>query len=143
MAIELAGSFVTGLGVEDRLVLANQGIELGAKNAIVVPDPSFVEDYGVGGAIAPGADASYARRVSLAVADLSPLVARPGSPDDVASAEELASDVHSEFDSARLTPSGITGLSIGDLCCAESRLVGLVKGIQGVVYVASHPMESL
>ena len=65
------------------------------------------------------------------------------SKGDPLDAEELASDVHSEFESARLLPSGTNGVSIGDLCCAESRLVGLVKGIQGVVYVASHPMESL
>ena len=85
-------------------------------------------------------------------------------------AEELADDVHSEFESARafscyrtlaiqplfdmpandpafgiagLIPSGTVGLLVGDLSCAESRLVGLVRGLQGVVYVASHPMEAL
>jgi len=66
-----------------------------------------------------------------------------GGEGDPLDPKELASDVHSEFESARLLPSGTNGVSIGDLCCAESRLVGLVKGIQGVVYVASHPMESL
>ena len=74
--------------VEDRLVLANQGIELGAKNAIVVPDPDFVRRYGVGQALGPDPDASYRRRVSLDIGDLTPLVARPGSPDAIAEAEE-------------------------------------------------------
>jgi len=63
------------------------------------------------------------------------------SVDDLDS-EELANDVQSEFESAKLMQP-IPGIHVGDLSCAESRLVGLVKGIQGVVYIASHPMESL
>ena len=43
--------------------------------------------------------------------------------------EELAADVASEFEQARFVyPSGSKEVAVGDLGCAESRLVSAVKG---------------
>ena len=65
------------------------------------------------------------------------------SDDEALSPSSLANDVKHEFESARYMETPAKGISVGDLGCAESRLVGLVRGIKGVVYVASHPMEPL
>ena len=65
------------------------------------------------------------------------------SDDEALSPSSLANDVKHEFESARYMETPAKDISVGDLGCAESRLVGLVRGIKGVVYVASHPMEPL
>jgi len=67
---------------------------------------------------------------------------------DIASctAAELAQDVACEYAQAKFTYPSMSGsrdLAVGDLSCAESRLVSAVKGIKGVVFLASHPMEPL
>ena len=49
-----------------------------------------------------------------------------------------------EFTQAQYTyPGGKTDVAVGDLGCAESRLVSNVKELRGVVFLASHPMEPL
>ena len=56
----------------------------------------------------------------------------------------MASDVHSEYDSlASLCKVPDCNLLTGDLTVAESRLMLRVKGVRGIVYVASHEMDPL
>jgi 3-isopropylmalate/(R)-2-methylmalate dehydratase large subunit len=68
-ALEFAGA---ELGLDDRLVLANMSVEMGAKNGIFP------------GAVMPDDDAVYAREVILDLDRLAPQVARPHRVDDVA-----------------------------------------------------------
>jgi 3-isopropylmalate/(R)-2-methylmalate dehydratase large subunit len=76
-AVEWGGDFVAEASLEQRLVLANQGTELSAHNA-VVEHKGFAD----GGA-------SYARRLDIDAAALTPLVACPPSPSNVKPARSL------------------------------------------------------
>lgn len=88
-AIEYGGSFVDELDVEQRMVLSNQGIEMGAKNAIVVPTAKLAEAMRAAGIepahalAAPDPGARYAERRTFQVGALAPLVAAHPSPDHV------------------------------------------------------------
>lgn len=81
-AIEYGGDLVRRLDVWQRMVLSNQGIEMGAKNAVVVPDAG----------LAPDRDADYCRRLDYDAGDLEPLVAVHPSPDQVARAADLTGE---------------------------------------------------
>ena len=90
-AIEYGGSQVSRMALQDRLVLSNQGIEMGAKNAVVIPDATLereIADRGESGAPAlqPDDDARYCARHHYDLGELVPLVAAPPSPDNVAPA---------------------------------------------------------
>jgi 3-isopropylmalate/(R)-2-methylmalate dehydratase large subunit len=76
-ALEYAGPFAAGLTIEQRMVLANQGVEMGAKNALVEA-PLFAD---------PGA--GYRARLGYDVAELEPLVSVHPSPADVAPAHAV------------------------------------------------------
>jgi 3-isopropylmalate/(R)-2-methylmalate dehydratase large subunit len=71
-ALEFSGPGLESLELEDRLVLSNLAVEMGAKNGIfpgvVIPDP----------------DARYVRRVEIALDALTPLIALPHQVDRVA-----------------------------------------------------------
>jgi 3-isopropylmalate/(R)-2-methylmalate dehydratase large subunit len=87
-AIEYGGSFVDELDVEQRMVLSNQGIEMGAKNAIVVPTAKLAQAMRAAGVAphalaAPDPAARYAERRTFQVGALAPLVAAHPSPDHV------------------------------------------------------------
>jgi len=58
---------------------------------------------------------------------------------------ELANDVRNEFQNVRfIHPANIsTNVAVGDLGCAESRLAVVQRGTKGIIYLASHDMESL
>jgi homoaconitase/3-isopropylmalate dehydratase large subunit len=86
-AVEYAGEAVEGLGLDERAVLTNQAVEMGAKNGIVPPLPDD----------AAGAEATAREAVDLSpsppeaceavhvfrVADVPPLVAIPPAVDQV------------------------------------------------------------
>jgi 3-isopropylmalate/(R)-2-methylmalate dehydratase large subunit len=76
-AIEYGGSWVVGLDLEARLVLANQGTEMGAVNAVIDRD-----DLGVGG--------TWAVVHRYDVSALVPCVAMPSSPASVTPAAAVA-----------------------------------------------------
>ncbi|SPF45434.1 3-isopropylmalate dehydratase large subunit 1 [Candidatus Sulfopaludibacter sp. SbA4] len=78
-ALEFSGEVLPGkaldsLDLDDRLVLCNMAVEMGAKNGIFPAD----------GGVAPDADARYAREVAIALDRLEPLVALPHQVDRVA-----------------------------------------------------------
>lgn len=83
-AIEYAGELVDRLDVWSRMVLSNQGIEMGAKNAVVVP--------AVDAGLQPDAGARYSDRLRYDASQLEPLVASHPSPDQVAPAAALAGE---------------------------------------------------
>lgn len=90
-AIEYGGSHVERMALQDRLVLSNQGIEMGAKNAIVIPDSTLeheIADKRTPGepVLGPDGDARYRAHHRYDVDELVPLVAASPSPDNVAPA---------------------------------------------------------
>ena len=74
-ALEFAG---VELPLDDRLVLANMSVEMGAKNGIFP------------GAVMPDPDAVYAREVALDLSSLTPQVALPHRVDNVVAIEGAA-----------------------------------------------------
>lgn len=70
-ALEFGGPAVAGLSLDERLVLANMAVEMGAKNGIFP------------GAVAADADARYAREVHIALEGMAPQVALPHQVDRV------------------------------------------------------------
>ncbi|HEV2687236.1 MAG TPA: aconitase/3-isopropylmalate dehydratase large subunit family protein [Bryobacteraceae bacterium] len=88
-AIEFGGEAVGSLELEDRLVLSNMTVEMGAKNGIFPADERTSEyvrertgDCPPG--IAPDNDARYSREVTIALDGLTPQVALPHHVDRVA-----------------------------------------------------------
>jgi 3-isopropylmalate/(R)-2-methylmalate dehydratase large subunit len=77
-ALEFCGPGVDSLDVEDRLVVANFAVEMGAKNAIFP------------GLVAPDPDAVYVRRIEIHLDRLTPLVALPHQVDRVTALTEAA-----------------------------------------------------
>jgi 3-isopropylmalate/(R)-2-methylmalate dehydratase large subunit len=77
-ALEFAGPGLHELDLDDRLVLANLAVEMGAKNAIFP------------GAVMPDRDAVYAREVILDLAALAPQIALPHQVDRVVPLAEAA-----------------------------------------------------
>jgi len=90
-AIEFCGPAVEQLPMHDRLTLANMGIEMGAKNAVIKAD-DVAREYLRGRAkraesefaiFEPDPDAQYVRTLEYDVSNLEPLVAVPFSPSNV------------------------------------------------------------
>ena len=77
-ALEFAGPAIDALDLDDRLVLANLAVEMGAKNAIFP------------GGVAADPDARYAREVHIALDSLAPQVALPHQVDRVLPLAEAA-----------------------------------------------------
>ncbi|RZF29761.1 homoaconitate hydratase family protein [Paraburkholderia sp. UYCP14C] len=80
--LEFAGDGVQSLDFEDRLVVANMSVELGAKNAIFPYDDACrrylegrVDD--LSGAVSADSDAIYSRTLDIDLATLEPYVAVP------------------------------------------------------------------
>jgi 3-isopropylmalate/(R)-2-methylmalate dehydratase large subunit len=87
-ALEFGGPALASLDLEDRLVLSNFAVEMGAKNAVFPADASTFE-YLEGRANAPfdavaaDAEAVYSREIILALDDLTPQVTLPHQIDHV------------------------------------------------------------
>jgi len=90
-ALEYGGDGVYGLPFDERIVLTNMAIEHGAKTGIIPPDEltfGLVGGRGRDTAVYPDPDATYLRVLSHRADELVPLVATPGSPDNVANAAD-------------------------------------------------------
>jgi len=93
-AIELDGDAVQALHPEEKLTLANMASEMGARWLVIPPDDAvcaWVRD--LGGTdfepLHPDRGADYARTYDYRGEDFEPLVALPGSPDNVVSVKDL------------------------------------------------------
>jgi 3-isopropylmalate/(R)-2-methylmalate dehydratase large subunit len=86
--LEFLGPGAASLDIDERMVLSNMAVEMGAKAGIFAADDRTAE-YLRGRAptawvpVAPDADARYAREVELDLSTLEPQVARPHEPDNV------------------------------------------------------------
>jgi 3-isopropylmalate/(R)-2-methylmalate dehydratase large subunit len=94
-AIEFCGPAVASLDLEDRLVLSNLTVEMGAKNGIFSAD-QHTFDYLKGRAAGPfsavsaDADAQYVREITIALDELTPQVALPHLVDQVVPVQDAA-----------------------------------------------------
>lgn len=93
-AIEFGGEVVDALSVEERMTLCNMVVECGAKNGIMVPNQATIDYLATRNEIpydvlTPDADASYVRVLDVDVSTMQPLVAKPHSPDNVGSVDEV------------------------------------------------------
>lgn len=92
-ALEFGGAGLNSLHLEDRLVLSNFAVEMGAKNGVFPADARTFE-YLKGRAHSdfqptePDRDARYVREINLALNDLAPQVALPHRVDRVVSIRE-------------------------------------------------------
>jgi 3-isopropylmalate/(R)-2-methylmalate dehydratase large subunit len=97
-ALEFAGAGVCTLDLEDRLVIANFAIEMGAKNGIFPADEKTFAYLGgrKGEPVEADAGASYSREIRIDLDRLTPMVALPHTPDrgmDVAQAPGIAAQM--------------------------------------------------
>ena len=82
MAVEYGGEALADLSMDARFTIANMSVDMGAKTGIMEADEktlAWARAHGApcGEAVAPDADASYAREIRLDVSALTPLVAAP------------------------------------------------------------------
>jgi 3-isopropylmalate/(R)-2-methylmalate dehydratase large subunit len=91
-ALEFAGDGLAALDLEDRLVVANLAIEMGAKNGIFPADEkTFAYLKSVRGEpAAADRDARYSREIRIALDRLAPMVALPHQPDRSVAASDAA-----------------------------------------------------
>jgi 3-isopropylmalate/(R)-2-methylmalate dehydratase large subunit len=102
-AIEFDGPALSDLTFEDRLVIANLAVEMGAKSAIF-PADAALDQYLAGRTTKRGtpviADpgAKYSREIVLDLSSVSPRIALPHAPDNVTAVEDVTgTPVHMVF----------------------------------------------
>ena len=102
-AVEFAGSGVGQLTLDDRLVLANLAVEMGAKAAIFPADETMhtylAERTGKRGTpVVADHGARYVREIDIDLGACSPRIARPHAPDNVSTIEDaLGTPIHMVF----------------------------------------------
>lgn len=87
-ALEFAGSAISGMSIDERLVLSNMAVEAGAKTGMIEPDEKvvrYLKDRGVTDIelIQSDADAYYIRELTYDASELEPQVACPHEIDNV------------------------------------------------------------
>ncbi len=83
-ALEFAGPAVQSLDLEDRLVLSNFSVEMGAKNGVFPADAHTFAYLGQAyDAVAADEDALYAREIALDLDRITPQIALPHQVDQV------------------------------------------------------------
>ena len=103
MTLEFHGSALTALSLEERMVIANLGVEMDAKAAIF-PSDGATNEYltgrkvGLDAPVTADVHAQYAREISLDLSRLTPRVALPHAPDNVVPIDQTAGvPVHMVF----------------------------------------------
>jgi len=86
----------SSLTIDDRLTLANMGVEMGAKIGVFEVDEATVDYLDAAGVsrddyqpVRADDDATYLRDLSYEVSEIAPVVARPHTVDNVACVEEV------------------------------------------------------
>jgi aconitate hydratase len=93
--MEYVGDGIAGLSVPERATITNMGAELGATSSLFPSDEQTLaflraqQRESVWAPLEADAGAAYDDEITLDLAQLEPLVARPHSPDNVAPAREL------------------------------------------------------
>ncbi|MBI3910906.1 MAG: 3-isopropylmalate dehydratase large subunit [Armatimonadetes bacterium] len=96
-AMEFTGETISQLDIESRMTLCNMVIEAGGKNGVIAPDEvtlAYVRQRNQRGLpfepVTNDADARFHSEHRYDVSRMSPMVAKPHSPDNKASVEEVA-----------------------------------------------------
>jgi 3-isopropylmalate/(R)-2-methylmalate dehydratase large subunit len=95
LSVEFHGD-VASLGMEDRLTIANMGVEMGAKNAVFPMDKvteEFLQFIGAPAgweAVWADPDAEYVRTLEYDLAGTGPVIAKPHTVDNVVPVGEVA-----------------------------------------------------
>jgi 3-isopropylmalate/(R)-2-methylmalate dehydratase large subunit len=138
--VEFGGEAVSSLPLDERLVLTNMSIEIGAKAGIIPADEkvlSYLASLGVEGCVAEESDrdALFEAEFRFNASALAPLVAHPHSPANVTSVEEARGiRIHQAYIGA------CTGAKYHDLATAAEVVRGkkVAKGVRFLVAPASH-----
>ena len=135
--MQFSGDIIKQLSMEERLTLTNMTTEAGAKNGIIEPDgitDAYLRDrtstkyYSVFG----DKDADYADVFTYEVEKLEPIVAKPFSPSNIATARELQ---NVEINHAYI--GSCTGAKLEDLRAAAQVLKGYKVKIRTEVVPAA------
>ncbi|HEX6501117.1 MAG TPA: 3-isopropylmalate dehydratase large subunit [Micromonosporaceae bacterium] len=94
-SLEFGGPALADLPVDERLVLSNMAVELGAKTGLVDVDAATLAYLGITDHASPrlNPDARYADRIDLDLGGLEPLCAAPHSPGNVRPVADFAGTV--------------------------------------------------
>lgn len=139
-ALEFSGAGLDSLDLEDRLVLCNLAVEMGAKNGIAPADDK-TREYLASRTVEPfesvsaDPDAIYSREITISLTDLSPQLALPHQPDHV---EPLTVAAHTPVHMVYL--GTCTGGRVKDFHQARDVMMsggGLAPGVQLVITPAS------
>jgi 3-isopropylmalate/(R)-2-methylmalate dehydratase large subunit len=101
--LEFHGSAVSAFALEERMVICNLGVEMGAKAAIFPADAATSaylagRKVGLDAPVTADIHATYSREVTLDLSRLSPRVALPHEPDNVVPIEQaVGTPVHMVF----------------------------------------------
>ena len=145
--LEFHGPAVSAFSLEDRLVITNLGVEMGAKASIFPFDAvtsgylaGRVNDIGQASVVTSDADAAFVREIVIDVATVSPRVSLPHAPDKVVS---LASVVGTRIDMVFI--GTCTGGRVSDLHTVVTVLERgggrVAAGVQLVVTPASEEVR--
>jgi len=93
--IEFTGPTIEDMSIAGRMTLCNMSVEAGAKTGILAPDTKTVEYLSSRGGgssqtLKSDEDAEYERTIDVEASALTPQIARPSSPDNVAPVEDLS-----------------------------------------------------
>lgn len=138
--VEFSGSAIAAMPVEERLVLCNMSVEMGAKTAYIQPDAKtweYLAAMGVSKAlrnVETDADYEYSSVHRYDVSTIKPSAATPGSVDNLAEVRSQAG-VHVD----QIFIGTCTGGRVNDLAVAARILKGrkVAKGTRLVVIPAS------
>jgi len=122
-AVEFGGDGVRSLPMDERIVLSNMAIEMGAKAGMIEPDETVFAYLAERTSakyepVWADPDAEYCERYDFALDDLEPLVAKPHSPDNVVPAREVDERIDQAYIGA------CTGAKFHDLKMAAEVLKG-------------------
>ncbi|MGB4147056.1 MAG: 3-isopropylmalate dehydratase large subunit [Acetomicrobium sp.] len=140
-AIEFTGSTVSSIKMDERFVLCNMSVEMGAKTAYIQPDEETFELLGDQGAekenfevFTTDDDFNYFETYHVDVRNLSPQVALPGSVDNVCGIEQAEG-----IPISQVFIGTCTGGRLNDIKVASEILKGkhVAKNVRCIVIPAS------
>jgi 3-isopropylmalate/(R)-2-methylmalate dehydratase large subunit len=88
-AVEICGEAIVPMSLDERMTIANLGIEMGAKVALIHPDGLELPYPFDAEAISPDPDARYVRELTIDGSALRPQIAKPPRPDATVDIDEL------------------------------------------------------